>query len=224
MKVYHGSNVAIKEVNFDLCVAGKDFGKGFYVTKILSQAEYWATRKGKMKKSGGVVTEFEYDERISRLMKMKTLYFDGYTDEWLNFVVLNRRNTSEQQAHVYDIIEGPIADDDIARRIVNYLNDEISREEFLGDLIYEPSHQICFCTVQSLQALEAPNFKVDSKIMNIDNEIVKTLMIDYGLTEVEAADIHYTSATYTQLADEATGFYLKPWQEILQMLQKELKL
>jgi hypothetical protein len=40
---------------------------------------------------------------------------------------------------------------------------------------------------------------------------------------MEAADVYYISKTYTQLADENTKLYEKPWQEIYQMLLKELK-
>ncbi|MDR1416111.1 MAG: DUF3990 domain-containing protein [Prevotellaceae bacterium] len=46
MKVYHGSYMAIDIVDFSFCRKRRDFGKGFYVTKILSQAELWAARKG----------------------------------------------------------------------------------------------------------------------------------------------------------------------------------
>jgi hypothetical protein len=46
MKVYHGSYTAIDTIDFSFCRKRRDFGEGFYVTKILSQAEYWATRKG----------------------------------------------------------------------------------------------------------------------------------------------------------------------------------
>ena len=102
---------------------------------------------------------------------------------------------------------------------------EVSKQQFLHELtLRTPSHQLCFCTVQSLQALNLSKHKFDGKVMNIDNEIVKALMTDYGKTETEAIDMHYTSATCTQLADETTGFYLKPWSEIYDMLKKELKI
>ena len=41
MKVYHGSYLAIENIDFSFCRKKRDFGKGFYVTKIRSQAEYW---------------------------------------------------------------------------------------------------------------------------------------------------------------------------------------
>ena len=224
MKLYHGSYVAIENIDFSFCNNKRDFGKGFYVTKFRKQAEYWAKRKGARKKNEGIITEFDFAECDFDNKFLNVLRFDGYNKEWLDFIVLNRRNNSEQQAHDYDIVEGPVANDDVSKRIINYLNNEISSEEFLNDLIYEPSHQICFCTVQSLQSLELAKYKVDSKIITIDNEIVKALMTDYGITETEAADAHYSSATYTSLADEKTELYLKPWDKIYQMLLNELKM
>ena len=55
MKVYHGSYMAIDNIDFSYCHKKRDFGKGFYVTKILTQAEYWATRKGEDNDTDGVV-------------------------------------------------------------------------------------------------------------------------------------------------------------------------
>jgi hypothetical protein len=39
MILYHGSNVAIEEIDLSLCKPYKDFGKGFYLTDIRSQAD-----------------------------------------------------------------------------------------------------------------------------------------------------------------------------------------
>ena len=158
-------------------------------------------------------------------MKMKVLHFERYNDKWLDFVVLNRINKDDRQAHDYDIVEGPVADDDIAARVYDYLAEKVSKEQFLKELAYKsPSHQICFCTVQSLQSLELHKEKIDVETIHIDNDIVKALMTDFKLSEIEATDIYYKSAIYKRLADETTQFYLKSWQEIYQMLQAELKM
>jgi len=93
----------------------------------------------------------------------------------------------------------------------------------LRDLTHNPSHQICFCTMQSLQALSQPKGKIDIAIYDIGDNVVRSLMIDYDINELEAADRYYTSNTYTQLADESTEFYKKTWQEIYELLKKELK-
>ena len=221
MKVYHGSYTAIDEIDLLKCEAGKDFGRGFYVTNILSQAEIWASRKGRNKR--GVVTEFEFDEFFFEDDLVKVLRFEEYTEKWLDFVVLNRINKSKkQQAHDYDIVEGPVADDRITEQIDDYIAGIISKEDFLNDLIYLPSHQICFCTVQSLQALTLSKPVINSKIHHIGSNVLQTLMTDFGINEMTAADQYYTSKTYTQLASEITGFYKKDWTEIYELLKQEL--
>ena len=223
MKVYHGSFVAIDEIDLNYCEVGKDFGKGFYVTKLYEQAKIWATRKGKEKRTESVVTEFEFDEDICRVMKLKILYFNDYNDDWLDFVVLNRKNLKEQQLHDYDIVEGPVADDRINRQIDEYIDGIISKKQFLNDLIYYPSHQMCFCTVQSLQALSLSKSRIDSAMYHIDSDVILAMMKDYGMTELEAADIYYTSKTYIKLTDETTELYKKQWTEIYDILKIELK-
>ena len=44
MKVYHGSDTQIEEIDLEKCKYGKDFGRGFYVTKLKGQAETMAER------------------------------------------------------------------------------------------------------------------------------------------------------------------------------------
>jgi hypothetical protein len=127
MKVYHGSYTAIDEIDLQKCKSGKDFGKGFYVTNLYQQAETWASRKGRNKK--GVVTEFEFDEFFFEDDLVKVLRFENYDEKWLDFVVLNRKNKSrKQQAHDYDIIEGPVVDDRITEQIDDYIDGIISRK------------------------------------------------------------------------------------------------
>ena len=44
MKLYHGSNITIKQIDLSMCKPYKDFGKGFYLTEIKEQAEQMAKR------------------------------------------------------------------------------------------------------------------------------------------------------------------------------------
>lgn len=223
--VYHGSYTAIDEIDLSKCKIGRDFGQGFYVTCIRSQAEFWAKRKGRKSRNSGIVTEFEFDEDLSEVMNMKILRFDGYSEEWLDFVVPNRINKTRQQTHDFDIVEGPVADDDVATRIDDYLDENISKEQFLKDLTFKKtSHQICFCTVQSLQSLVLRKNKIDSKVFHTDNDVLQALMIDFNFSELEAINKYYKSKTYTILADNTTEWYKKSWQEIYDMLKRELKI
>ena len=224
MKVYHGSYTEITVIDLNRCEVGKDFGRGFYVTSLRKQAEIWATRKGKARRLQGVVTEFNFNENIPEIMELKVLKFEDYDEKWLDFVVLNRLNDNKrQQTHDYDIVEGPVANDRITEQIDDYMAGYISKGDFLNDLIHLSSHQICFCTVQSLQALILSKPIIESKIYHIDKDILQALMTDYGIDEIEATDRYYTSNTYTQLANENAEFYKKNWTEIYELLKQEFR-
>jgi hypothetical protein len=222
MKVYHGSYTKIDEIDLELCQWGKDFGRGFYVTSLYAQAAIWAKRMGRKRDNDGVITEFEFKEHICRFNKMKILRFDGYTEDWLDFIILNRTSEVEQQIHGYDIVEGNVANDDVTARVFDYQNGLVSKEALLKELEYKaPNHQLCFCTMQSLQALIPLKNDMDIKIIHIDNKIIETLVSDCRKNEMEAATTYYKSKTYSQLSDPTTGFYQKDWAEIYEILKTE---
>lgn len=62
MKLYHGSNVVIEEIDLAKCKPYKDFGQGFYLTEIKEQAFEMAKRTAKIYGGNPVVNEFEFDE------------------------------------------------------------------------------------------------------------------------------------------------------------------
>jgi hypothetical protein len=119
MKVYHGSYLKVRTIDLTFGRPNKDFGLGFYVTKIRKLAQEWADRKGADNRTKGVVSEFIFDEYIWEDTELNLLRFENYTEEWLDFVVTNRSNRSRKQAHDYDIVEGPIADDAVSVRVNN---------------------------------------------------------------------------------------------------------
>ncbi|MFV0346883.1 MAG: DUF3990 domain-containing protein [Bacteroidales bacterium] len=69
MKVYHGSYIEITEIDLSQCEIGKDFGQGFYVTKIIEQANSWAERKGSDNGTLGFVTE-SYKKNVARNIQL----------------------------------------------------------------------------------------------------------------------------------------------------------
>jgi Protein of unknown function (DUF3990) len=224
MKVYHGSFVKIETIDLTKCKPFKDFGMGFYVTKFKEQAEFWAIRNGRKYDNDGFVTNFEFNDYAFDNEQIKSIRFETYNDEWLEFVVLNRK--SKTQPHDYDIVEGPVADDKIQRRINDYLNNEISKETFLNELKWhEETHQICFCTVFSLQFLEQEGSgKFISKLSHISEPIVERLVTDFGLDELTATDKLFTSKIFSQITTISTELYLKNWTEIYDLLIAELNL
>ncbi|MDR0413735.1 MAG: DUF3990 domain-containing protein [Dysgonamonadaceae bacterium] len=221
MKVYHGSYLKIEKIDFHKCRPFRDFGKGFYVTNILSQAEYWAERKGRIANSAGVVTEFEFIGAAFTHWGFNVLRFSSYTEEWLDFVVKNR-NTGEPFTHGYDLVEGPVADDDIAQRINGYLFGLLSKNNFLHELKFrQPSHQICLCTHRSLQALKFENEKVSLLVAGISTPLIRQLMSDNHINEDEASELFFQSETYKHLSDSNNNLYLLPWQEIYRLFRNE---
>ena len=224
MKVYHGSYIKIDKINLSLCRPNRDFGCGFYVTKFLHHAENWSININRRhKKSKAVVSEFEYNDNAFTQSICKIKHFEAYNEEWLDFVVLNRDKNNPIPAHDYDIVEGPVANDKIQNRIDLYLDGKISKLDFLEELKYhEETHQICFCTLNSLQTLDYVNKTPRRNITDISEPVIEKLMIEKNINEMQATDIFYTSNTYTQLADESTEFYKKMWQEIYEILKREL--
>jgi hypothetical protein len=226
MIVYHGSYTKIKKVDLSKCEPNKDFGRGFYVTKIKEQAEVWAEIKGDKNKTKGVVTEFDFYEAAFTNGLYKVLRFGDYSDEWLDFVVQNRRFDLPQPTHDYDIVEGPIADDRISKNIMRYIDRVISREEFFKMLRHDiaPSHQICFCTADSLLMLRFRNGNfVTYKVSEMSDILLEHFVIDFNIGEEKATDLFYSSDTFEKLADESTELYKKPWQEVYKLLKQELR-
>ena len=225
MKVYHGSYIEIEEIDLSKCLPQKDFGRGFYVTKFKHHAENWARVIGRKHNTQGFVTEFDYTESpfAQRICKIK--HFDDYSEDWLDFVVANRQNEEEKDVHDFDIVEGPVADDKVQNRIRDYLNREISKQEFLQELIYhEKTHQICFCTKVSLQLLKNTDRIRVSKFAHISEPIVEKLVIEFNFDEETAADKFFSSNIFSKLADTSTQLYEKDWEEIYKLLLNEFGL
>ena len=156
MILYHGSNIEISQIDIDKGRKGKDFGKGFYLSEDIKQAEKMASlttfRQGK---GVPVVSKFMFDESIlNGKSDIKIKQFGGYTIEWAEFILLNRNNNTNIQAHDYDIVIGAMADDQIYNYISDYMDGVITREQFwiLAKFKY-PTHQIVFCTEDALKCL-----------------------------------------------------------------------
>ena len=133
MKLYHGSNCRIEEIDLAKSKPFKDFGKGFYLSDIMAQAMEMANFKSLI--SGGVpiVTEFEFNVRGLNSSGLKIKRFDSYSDEWLDFIVANREGYDVEK---YDFVYGPIADDKVGFQLRRYKDEVIDRAELLVRLKY----------------------------------------------------------------------------------------
>ena len=151
MILYHGSNVEVKEPILLKVQRELDFGKGFYTTSDMEQAARWAWRTAKRRgESNAFVTVYEVNE--DELKNICLLSFDSPNVEWLNFVVKNRKG--EYIAGNWDIISGPVADDQTAQVIDLYLEGAYDEEEAIRRFLTQRlKDQYAFKTNEALKLL-----------------------------------------------------------------------
>jgi hypothetical protein len=226
MQVFHGSDIRIEKIDLAKSEFFKDFGRGFYVTNIREHAYLRATDISKRRNSvKPVVTEFKYIEAYPVTVGMSVKKFENVSKEWIEFIMLNRNRHISHPAHTFDIVEGPIANDRMVIQIRLYEQGKISIEKLIEKLTYrEPTHQICFCTLASLYALEL----VDDKefrfaIDNATELILEAMVTDFKITESAAIKTFYSSKIYETLSNANTLLWKKTWQDIYGMLKEELK-
>lgn len=115
----------------------RDFGDGFYTTYDVDQANRWALRK-KEESGYGAVSVYEYTGELTG-----RVFPEEPSPDWLEFVVECRRNKCRHSE--YDIIEGPVADDDVATTVNQYIEGAINQSQALEQIAYfESSHQMVF--------------------------------------------------------------------------------
>ena len=151
MILYHGSNVEVKEPMLLKVQRELDFGKGFYTTSDMEQAARWAWRTAKRRgESSAFVTVYEVNE--DELKNIRLLSFDSPNVEWLNLVVKNRKG--EYIAGDWDIISGPVADDQTAQVIDLYLEGAYDEEEAIRRFLTQRlKDQYAFKTDEALKLL-----------------------------------------------------------------------
>lgn len=152
MKLYHGSNLAIDEIDLSKCKPYKDFGQGFYLTEIKEQAEQMAKRTSAIHGGEPVVTEFDFDEAALQTLSVKI--FENPCEEWALFVMANRSRYSAQPTHCFDIVIGPVADDTIATLFRNFDDGIIDLQMLVNGLKYKKvSSQYLFHSAEALKYL-----------------------------------------------------------------------
>ena len=138
MKLYHASTVVVDHPDVVHSRTNLDFGRGFYMTAMYDQAVRYAerfTRRGKP----AFVSEYELDDDLSDFVVKR---FDGYDEEWLDYVAVCRHGAMPEQQ--YDVVEGGVANDKVFNTVDLYFAGVITKAEALGRLKYEKTnHQIC---------------------------------------------------------------------------------
>ncbi len=99
---------------------------------------------------------FDFDETKADKAGLHIKVFTDYSEEWAEFVVMNRKNASDIPAHSYDIVIGPIADDTVGVQIRRYMMGYLSAAALVEELKFKGNHsvQYFFGTHRSVEFLK----------------------------------------------------------------------
>ena len=142
--LFHGSYTEVASPIVKLGRAKVDFGQGFYLTMLQSQAEAWAKTISERRKTGtqAVVSTFSLDMDGVKAANYRIKTFETYDLEWLEYVIDCRKGGNLQNQ--YDLVEGGVANDNVIDTVEDYENGIITAEQALGQLKYKAvNHQLC---------------------------------------------------------------------------------
>ena len=151
MIIYHGSNVTVEEPKILTPNRYLDFGAGFYTTTNYDQALNFAGKVTMRKKCGrSTVNIYELDESI--FDNVNVLNFESADEAWLDFVSDNRSGIDRTAG--YDLICGPVADDDVYQTFILYSTGVYTKEQTIEALkIKKLYNQYVFTTDRALSFL-----------------------------------------------------------------------
>lgn len=151
MLLYHGSNILVKDPRIVVTARGLDFGAGFYLTSSYEQAKRWAQLITKRRGNGkAIVSIFEFNE--DKMNELNHIVYDEPDNAWLNVISNNRIDPLYKSD--YEIIVGPVADDDTLPTILLYLRGVLTAEVAVTNLLPRKLRdQYAFKTDKSLELL-----------------------------------------------------------------------
>lgn len=150
MTLYHGTDCLFDEIDLSKSDDYRDFGIGFYTTTISSQAESWARSK-RLRNDSKSAYVYVYEIEMTENYKVKQ--FEGLSVEWLEMIKNNRKLGGIQ--HGYDIVIGPVANDNTRVTVSRYMQGIYTAEEAINRLAYaRVNDQITFHTDKALENLQ----------------------------------------------------------------------
>lgn len=148
MIVYHGSDRKIATPKILESNHALDFGRGFYTTMNVAQADDFARKvKDRLHSQDAIVSVYEVDiEKMKS--ELKGLWYDEVCDEWLDYVSNNRNGIPTAE---YDLAFGPVANDDVFRTFAAYQAGVLTKAETMARLkVKQLYNQLTFKSEQSL--------------------------------------------------------------------------
>ncbi|HRW35597.1 MAG TPA: DUF3990 domain-containing protein [Thermotogota bacterium] len=156
MFLYHGSDVIVKKPKILKSNRYLDFGAGFYTTGNKKQALRWAKKVAKRNDTDQFfISIYEFNERDA-FKNLQVLKFDRPDKKWLDFVLKNRNGKKTDE---YDIVTGPVADDNVYLSIRLFETGVLSETETIKRLkIRKLYNQMLFHSEKSFKYLEYKDF------------------------------------------------------------------
>ena len=112
-----------------------------------------ATKCDRRRKTQGVVSYFEVADDFLETRELKIRIFRGADEAWARFVEANRRDVDYR--HEYDIVYGPVANDQVYASFALYESELIDFSELLNRLkVRKLTDQVLFHTERSLSLLK----------------------------------------------------------------------
>ena len=150
LSLFHGTIHKFDEINLSKSHNRRDFGTGFYTTVLEQQAIDWAYRLSLRKKTQKYyVYHYTFEERSDLNIKR----FTSLDEEWLEFIKENRHKGG--CLHNYDVVIGPVADDNTMETVQLYIAGILSAKESVERLRYNKiNNQVSFHTKKALETLK----------------------------------------------------------------------
>ena len=151
MVLFHGSNIVVREPKILKSQRFLDFGAGFYMTSDFEQARKWAVRTSARREEGvATISVFELSDDYVDRVKVRT--FARPDRDWLRYITVHR--TGNPPADDYDMVVGPVANDQAIRTVNNYLKGYFPEEVAIKLLLPQKlKDQYLFRTEKALSLL-----------------------------------------------------------------------
>ena len=150
---FHGSTVCIPEPKLLPSHRRLDFGPGFYLTSNEAQATNWAIIKKRRLNEKLAIVSFYEAKFVLEENHLKIFNFTGPDETWLDYVMLNRTEIHSPNDD-FDIISGPVANDNLYETLALYERKLLTRQETIVRLKTQKlADQICVRTQKALDRL-----------------------------------------------------------------------
>ena len=128
MLLYHGSTVIVDKPRLVQQNRNLDFGFGFYTASNREQTEQFAKKVAQRRGGIPILNMYEIDE-VEIKKGLTVRQFSNPNGKWLDFVAQNRTGTYSGEN--YDLIVGPVANDDVYLTVQYYLSGVYTKNQAL---------------------------------------------------------------------------------------------